>query len=148
MDTLLAASILAQAPDAIIFAGTDGLISYWNAAAERVFGHSPDAVMGQSLDIIIPEQFRGAHWKAYEIALANGEAKYGGKALAKRATHGGGSTIYVELSFGILREGGDGPALGALAFARDITERFESDRAMRRELRELRQAQKAAAPAE
>ncbi|OAI38646.1 hypothetical protein AYO38_01920 [bacterium SCGC AG-212-C10] len=145
METELAGTILAQSPDAIIFAGTDGMVAYWNAAATRIFGHSEADAMGQSLDIIIPEQFREAHWKAYDIALANGATKYGGRALATRATRQDGTTIYVELSFSIVRRDGIGEALGAMACARDINERFESDRAMRRELRELRAAQKAPA---
>ena len=51
-------------------------------------------------------------------------------------------TIYVELSFAIVKDS-EGRVLGALATARDITERFNRDRDMRRKLRELEQ-QKAA----
>ena len=47
-----------------------------------------------------------------------------------------GSQIYVELSFAIVHDAA-GEVIGALANARDITERFERDRAMRRRLREL-----------
>ena len=50
-----------------------------------------------------------------------------------------GSQIYVELSFAIVR-GSDGEVIGAMAQARDITERFQRDRDMRRRLRELEHA--------
>jgi len=136
MDSTLATLLHDQAPDAIIFAGTDGMIQEWNASAEDIFGFSREEALGQSLDIIIPEQFREAHWKGYERALAAGETKYKGKAMPTRAVRKDGSTIYVELGFAIIIDVA-GLTLGALAHARDITERWESDREQRRRLREL-----------
>ncbi|MGK2964203.1 MAG: PAS domain S-box protein [Tepidiformaceae bacterium] len=133
--------LIDQSPDAIIFAGTDGLISTWNPAAERIFGHAATAAIGQSLDIIIPEQFRDAHWKGYDTALEAKATKYAGKALATRAVRADGATIYVELSFAVIQDE-SGTVLGALAHARDITERFEADRETRRRLRELEAAAK------
>jgi PAS domain S-box-containing protein len=128
--------LIEQAPDAVIFAGTDGRIAYWNAAAERIFGHPASAALGQSLDIIVPEQFREAHWTGFDRALEEGETKYAGQALPTRSERADGEQIYVELSFAIVR-GADGAVIGALAHARDITERFTQDRESRRRLRDL-----------
>lgn len=139
MDTQLQTDLLDQGPDAVIFAGTDGLVAYWNAAAERIFGHTSAAAMGQSLDIIIPEQYREAHWTAYARALADGDTKYRGQSLATRSVRADGEKIYVELSFGIIKDAA-GASIGAIATARDITERFTADREMRRKLRELEKA--------
>jgi PAS domain S-box-containing protein len=50
------------AGDAIIAAGTDGSIVFWNPAAERMFGYTESEALGQSLDLIIPERFRHRHW--------------------------------------------------------------------------------------
>jgi PAS domain S-box-containing protein len=136
MDASMANLLREQAPDAIIFAAPDGVIREWNAAAEAIFGFTNDEALGQSLDVIIPEQFREAHWKGFERALAAGETKYKGKALPTRAMKKGGSTIYVELSFAIIVDA-DGKRIGALAHARNITERWEADREQRRRLREL-----------
>lgn len=132
-------ALLAQSPDAVIFAGPDGHIRYWNAAAERVFGFPAAEAVGAHLDLIIPESFREAHWTGFHRALAAGETKYAGQALPTRARHADGGERYVELSFAIVRAA-DGPVAGALACARDITERFERDRAQRRRLRELEAA--------
>ncbi|MBI2765550.1 MAG: PAS domain S-box protein [Chloroflexi bacterium] len=139
MEQELLAELLDQAPDAVVFAGVDGMISYWNAAAERVFGFAAADALGHTLDIIVPEAFREAHWRGFDQALAAGETKYVGKALPTRATRADGETIYVELSFAIVH-GVDGVVRGAMACARDITERFALDRELRRELRELRKA--------
>jgi PAS domain S-box-containing protein len=143
VDKELAATLVEQSPDALIFAGTDGMIVVWNEAAERVFGHTAAAAIGQSLDIIIPEQFRDAHWTGYDRALAAGATKYKGQALTTRAQRADGETIYVDLGFEIVK-GGDGQVIGAMATARDVTERFNRDRETRRELRELREAAKQA----
>ena len=108
----------------------------WNAAAERIFGFDAATMAGKGLDAIIPEQFRDAHWKGYDRALADGDTKFRGQALATRATRADGEAIYVELSFAIVKDDA-GVVTGAMACARDITERFNRDREMRRRLREL-----------
>jgi PAS domain S-box-containing protein len=136
MDANLAARLLEQAPDAVIFAGTDGVIQAWNAAAEAMFGHTAPAVVGRDLNLIIPEQFQDAHWKGYDRALAAGETKYRGQALPTRARRADGSEFYIEMTFAIVKDDA-GTVIGALAHCRDITERFERDRQQRRRLREL-----------
>jgi PAS domain S-box-containing protein len=137
------ALVIEQSPDAIIVADREGIIRVWNAAAERIFGYDAAAALGQDLNIIIPESLREAHWEGYARALAAGDTKYRGQALPTKATRHDGMIIYVELSFAIVR-GADGAVIGAMANARDITERFERDRALRRRLRELQQAPESA----
>jgi PAS domain S-box-containing protein len=131
--------LLRQAPDAIIFADTGGVIRFWNSAATRVFGYSVEQAIGASLDIIIPERFREAHWKGFDRALEEAATKYAGQALATRATRSDGAQIYVELSFAIVVDD-DGSVLGALSHARDITERFERDRERQKRIRDLEAA--------
>lgn len=133
------AILVDQAPDAMIFADRNGVVRVWNPAAERIFGYPATAAIGQNLDIIIPEKLREAHWTGYDRALAAGDTKYRGQSLPTRALKQDGSEIYVELSFAIVH-GGDGSVIGAMAQARDITERFERDRVMRRRMRELQDA--------
>jgi len=127
-DSQLAALVHDQAPDAVIFAGTDGVIQLWNRAATTLFGHTRDEAVGQSLDIIIPERFREAHWRGFDRALADGTTKYGGRALPTRSERKDGTTIYVELTFAVVRDAAGG-VIGALAHARDITERYLRERA-------------------
>jgi PAS domain S-box-containing protein len=131
-----ARALLEQSPDAIVFADTDGRIVEWNTAAETVFGHSAPEAIGQSLDIIVPERFREAHWAGYERALAAGETKYSGQTLPTRSMRKDGTDIYVELTFAIVRSAG-GDVIGALAHARDITERWTREREQRQRLRDL-----------
>jgi PAS domain S-box-containing protein len=127
--------LLDQSPDAIVFADREGIIREWNAAATRIFGHPAEAALGQSLDLIIPERFREAHWRGYDRALADGRTQYEGRSMPTRSMRADGSTIYVELSFGMIEAGG--AIVGVIATARDITERFEHERAERTRVRAL-----------
>ena len=120
----------------MISAERDGVIRAWNAAAERVFGLPGADAIGQRLDVIVPEQFRGAHWAGWARALAERKTKYVGQSVPTRAERADGTPITVELSFAIVL-GDDGASIGALATAGDISERWEPDRATLRRLCEL-----------
>lgn len=129
-DLELYRAIVEQAPDAVIFADREGAIRLWNAKAEAIFGYSKDEAIGRNLDLIIPENLRAAHWRGYNRSLAEGQTKSGGKAMVTRATPKLAGKLYVEMAFEIVRDPSQG-VLGALATARDITERYLADRARR-----------------
>jgi len=122
--------------DAIIFADRDGLIRLWNRGAELIFGHSAEEALGQSLDIIIPERLRDAHWQAFRRSLATGETKYTDRVLTTRSMHKNGSRLYVDLSFGLVRDAQD-MVLGAFAIGRDCTERYLAQGTLRARIAEL-----------
>jgi PAS domain S-box-containing protein len=96
-DLELCSAVAEQAPDALIFADREGTIKLWNARAEAIFGYAAGEAIGASLDLIIPENLRAAHWRGYRQAITLGHAKTGGQVLATRATHKLGSKLYVEL---------------------------------------------------
>jgi PAS domain S-box-containing protein len=114
----LLGAIVEQAPDAIIFADREGLIRVWNRSAERLFGYPAAEVTGRSLDVIIPERFRLAHWEGFKAVLASGRTKYEGRALTTRSMHKDGSKLYVDLSFSLVRDRA-GAVTGALAIGRN-----------------------------
>ena len=123
-------AVVEQGPDALIFADCEGTIRLWNARAEAIFGYAAAEAVGRSLDLIIPENLRAAHWRGYRQAITLGHAKSGGQALATRAAHKLGSRLYVELAFGIICDPQQG-VLGAVATGRDITQRYLAERAQR-----------------
>ncbi len=132
----LAELLVEQAPDGIVFADKKGIIRVWNAAAERIFRFKAKDAIGANLNIIIPERFRDAHWRGFERAINDRATKYAGKSMPTKAVRSDGTQIYVELSFAIILDA-KADAIGALAHARDITERFEKERADRKRLQEL-----------
>jgi PAS domain S-box-containing protein len=136
-DAELAGRIVAEAQDAIIYADREGVVRLWNAGAETIFGFSADEALGQSLDIIIPERLRQRHWDGYRTVMATGETRYGpGEMLAVPAMRKDGTRISVEFSIAMLRDD-QGALMGIAAILRDVSERFEKDRELRKRLAEL-----------
>ena len=135
-----AATLLREAPDAVVYAGRDGLIQFWNRGAERLFGFGETEALGQSLDIIVPPNLRERHWQGFHQTMATGESRYGeGDLLAVPAQRKDGSRVSIEFTILPFR-GPDGALLGIAAILRDATKRFEETRALRRELAEARAA--------
>lgn len=110
-----------QAPDAVIVTDLQGSIRIWNAAAAGLFGYSSDEALGQSLNIIVPEHLREAHWKGFTEAMKSGRTKYGGHVIKTRATHKSGEKRYVNFAFSILRDQKE-KVIGAMATARESAE--------------------------
>ena len=128
--------IVARAPVGIIFANPDGIIELWNAESEVIFGYGTEEAIGQSLDLIIPERLRDAHWKGYRQAIETGHTGFRGQTLVTRSRRKDGRTIYLELAFAIVK-GDTGQVIGALATARDVTERYAQEKALRERIKEL-----------
>ena len=58
--------IFAIAPEAIVAIGDDMRVQLFNQAAERTFGYPAEEIIGQSFEILIPEEFRAGHRKHIE----------------------------------------------------------------------------------
>ncbi|CFX25585.1 Transcriptional regulator [Candidatus Filomicrobium marinum] len=127
-------ALVENIPDAVLYAGKDGRIVYWNAGAERIFGFTASEALGQSLDIIIPENLRQRHWDGYEKTVATGHTRYGsGDLLSVPALRKDGSRISVEFSM-LPYFDDQGRMIGIAAILRDATKQFETVKALRREL--------------
>ena len=125
----LAESILEQIADAIIYADDTGTITRWNHAAAALFGYSAAEALGQNLDLIIPAHLRAAHWRGFEAATRSGVMKLQGRPTVTRATHQSGRKLYIEMTFALVNGQAGDAATGAVAVARDVTERIEQQRA-------------------
>jgi len=139
----LCRTIVEASSDAIIFADCGGLIRLWNRGAELVFGYSAAEAVGQSLDIIIPERLRRAHWDAFDQSVETGRTKHTDRVLTTRAVHKSGDKLYVDLSFGLARDASGIPQ-GAFAVGRDCTARYLAERAMKARVQELEASLEAA----
>jgi PAS domain S-box-containing protein len=132
---MIAQSILSSRSDAIIATDRTGTILFWNAGAEALFGYPAATAVGSSLDIIIPERLRKAHWKGYRRVMDSGASRYGeGEVLAVPGVRRDGSRISLEFSIAFLRNA-DGSTAGLVAVLRDVTRRYEELRALRRRLK-------------
>jgi PAS domain S-box-containing protein len=135
----LAASITRASGEAIVVSDPGGVITVWNAGAERVFGHPAAVALGQSLDLIIGEKQRDRHWAGYDATMATGQTKYGDTLLRVPAVHRDGRRLSIEFSVALL-PGEDGKVAGVCAFIRDVTERWAAERELRAQLAAAEQA--------
>ncbi len=129
-DSTLYRRIVDHAADAVVVADRDGTIVVWNGAAEATFGYSAAEAVGQSLDLIIPERFRARHWDGYRRVMATGTTRYGRELLAVPALRKDGARISIEFSLALLRDDA-GEITGVVAIVRDVTARWERERAAR-----------------
>ncbi|WP_456632425.1 PAS domain S-box protein [Bradyrhizobium sp. URHC0002] len=97
-----------------------------------LFGYSAGEALGQSVDLIIPEHLRAAHWSGFDAAMTRGarnfKATRHSPALYTKALR----KLYVEMTFVIVKGDTEGEVLGSVAMARDVTERVERERAASR----------------
>jgi len=129
-------NIVEQLSEAIVFADREGVIRIWNRGAEALFGFPAAEALGSSLDIIIPERFRQAHWAGFRQAIECGHTRPGEPVRTTRALHQDGRKLYVDMSFGIVTSG-DGSVIGSVALARDGTARHAMQTALRARVAEL-----------
>ena len=132
----LCQQIVEKAADAIIFADREGTIRLWNSGAEVIFGYSAEQALGQTLDLIVPEKLRERHWEGYRQVMASGITKYGSDVLAVPAIRGDNSRISVEFTIILLIDSAGEP-LGTAAIMRDVTERWQKEKDLKKRLKEL-----------
>ncbi len=127
-------AISESAHDAIIMIDPQGNVSFWNPAAERIFGYRPAEVIGRNLHhLLVPERYHAAHEKAYPLFLQSGQGAVVGQTLELAACHQNGQEIDVELSLSALQLADGWHAVGLM---RDISDR----KRMERELSSTNQA--------
>lgn len=132
--SVLADAVLHTSSDAIVASDKDGMVQFWNAGAERIFGYTSGDAMGKSLDIIIPERLRARHWQGYRQVMATGESRYGhGDVLAVPGSRKDGTGVSLEFTIVPLRDE-TGQMIGMAAIMRDVTSRFEEMRALRQKI--------------
>jgi len=126
--------IVSASADAVVAADRSGIIRLWNPGAERIFGHRAGEAVGQSLDLIIPERLRTAHWDGWRRVVETGRSRYGdGDLLSVPAIRKDGERISVEFAIVPLKDE-TGGMVGMAALMRDVTQRFEEMKALRRQL--------------
>jgi PAS domain S-box-containing protein len=123
--------IVEAMPEAVVYSDRDGIIRFWNQGAETIFGYRREEALGRTLDLIIPEQWRGRHWEGYRAVMRTGVTRYGRELLAVPASRSDGTRISIEFSI-ILPTDRDGQVLGAVAVVRDVTARWQREQALRK----------------
>ncbi|MCU0304408.1 MAG: PAS domain S-box protein [Thermoanaerobaculales bacterium] len=129
-------SVTESAIDAIISADHEGGIISWNKAATRILGFTEEEVIGQRLEIIIPERFHDAHRAGMKRVTEGGESRVIGTTVELAARTKGGEEVPIELSLSTWTVRDDRYYTGII---RDIGERKRAEEALRASERELRE---------
>ena len=125
-----------DSPVAVIVADASGTIRFWNAAASEVFGYLESEALGQTLDLIVPEPQRARHWAGYDNVMQTGQTRYGRQQLAVPAMRKDGTRISVEFHVVLLRDDAQ-RLVGIAAWLRDVTDRWQRERALTQRVRML-----------
>lgn len=113
--------ITAAAQDAIIKIDDEGIITFWNPAAQRIFGYSEEEATGKDLhEIIAPPRYRIAFRERFKEFIKSGKGNAVGKILEMEALRKDGITFPVELSLSAVQIKERWNAIGVI---RDISER-------------------------
>jgi len=122
--------------DGVVISDAKGDIVFWNTSAERIFGYSAAEALGKSLDIITPERFRARHWDGYKKSMETGTTRYGSTLLTVPALHKEGRSLSIAFTVAMLTDE-DGNVGAIAAIVRDDTERFQTDRELKKRIAEL-----------
>ena len=136
-NTQAAAGLLEAAPDAMIATSKDGVILLMNRQAELLFGYGRDELVGQPVEVLVPERYAGrhaAHRSAYGDNAAMRPMGVGLELFARRRD---GSEIPVEISLSPVQTS-DGVIYAAAI--RDASERKEAERRLQEALEAERTA--------
>jgi PAS domain S-box-containing protein len=119
---LLLASIVESSDDAIIGKDLAGIITAWNAAAERLYGYKPEEVVGRPISILVPPEMPDEVPQILAEIAAGGRVNHYETVRVKKD----GGRIHISLTVSPIKDAA-GAIIGASAIARDITERKQRE---------------------
>jgi two-component system, cell cycle sensor histidine kinase and response regulator CckA len=114
--------LMEAAPDAMVCVDADGRIALVNAQTERLFGYARDELIGQPVELLVPDQVRDLHPARRAGYVADPRPRPMGAGMQLAGRRRDGSTFPAEVSLAAL---GTDEGLLVTAVVRDVTERLE-----------------------
>ena len=120
--------LLDALPDGLVIAGNDGRIVYANRRLEELSGYAAAELVGQPIELLVPERMRGPHEKHRNRFLGSPTVRPMGAGLNIRLRRKDGSDLSADISLSPLAT-----AAGrvVLATIRDVTDRREAEERLR-----------------
>ena len=131
--------LLEAAPDAILEVNADGRITVANAAAEHIFGYTRAELIGQSIEMLVPDDKKSVHTRYRTGYAENPRVRPMGPGLELEARRKDGTLLPVEIS---LSPNSSHGAESVIAIVRDVTQRTQMEAMLRVSQERLKQAEK------
>jgi PAS domain S-box-containing protein len=125
-DSQRLAAIITSSDDAIVSKDLNGLVTSWNAGAERIFGFTPEEMIGKSITKIIPPELYDDETRILST-IARGERIEHFETVRLKKN---GEPVNVSLTISPVRDA-SGKIIGAAKIARDVTQQKRAERALR-----------------
>lgn len=129
-------SIADSAVDAIVSIDSEDRITFWNQGAQRIFGHSEEEVLGKSVTMIIPEQYKQHHRDGMRRYLETRQPALIGRTAELQAMRKDGTEFPIELSLSTWTSKEGTFFTGII---RDVSLRKETESALARSTLEAKQ---------
>ena len=120
-----AGALLEAASEGIVIVEPAGRILSVNRKTEEMFGYSRGELIGETVELLLPERFRGGHIAHRVAYFSEPRVRHMGRGLDLAGLRRDGREFPVEISLSYTRSGG---GLVAMAFITDITERKQAER--------------------
>jgi methyl-accepting chemotaxis protein len=117
------AVVLDQAVDAVVSIDNDNLVTYFNPAAEALWGYRADEVVGRNVKMLVPRVFQANHDDYVNANRTTGVDKIVGTSRDVEIERADGSIVYCNLSLSRVEQGDE---IHYTAFLKDITEQREN----------------------
>ncbi len=128
-------TISTTAKDAIIMVDNKGNISYWNPAAEGIFGYLSQEAIGRELHVLLaPKRYHEAYHKGFSRFTETGQGDAIGETLELEAIRKDGTEFPIEISLSAIKIKG---SWHAVAILRDTTERKQAEAKLKQTLSKL-----------
>ena len=129
--------VFRAAPDPILIVDATGVIVEASGEVMRVFGYEPAALVGQRIEVLVPDARRAAHQQSRAAYQAHPELRPMGRGLPLEARRRDGSAVPVDLTLGPF-ETPSGRYVAAIV--RDISDRKAAEEELSRQARDLAEA--------
>jgi len=120
-------ALLESAAEGIVIVNPDGRIVLANVRTEELFGYQRDELLGQTLEVLLPERFQNSHADHRAVYFAEPRVRPMGIGLDLAARRKDGTEFPVEISLSFIKTE-DGVI--AMGFITDITERKQAEEAL------------------